>query len=79
MHPVSNESTFRLPMSGKDWELIDTALTAYAHMAVYRDLRDKLDMQVAMARAMDGAGRQAEHASTRSVSYGNRGIGGQSR
>lgn len=79
MHPVSNESTFRLPMSGKDWELIDTALTAYVHMAVYRDLRDKLDMQVAMARAMDGAGRQAEHASARSVSHGNQGIGGQSR
>ena len=79
MHPVSNESLFRLPMSGKDWELIDTALTAYAHMAVYRDLRDKLDMQVAMARAMDGAGRQAEHASKRGVSHGNRGLGGQSR
>ena len=79
MHSVSNESTFRLPMSSKGWELIDTALTAYAHMAVYRDLRDKLDMQVAMARAMDGAGRQAKHAGARSISHGNRRLGGQSR
>lgn len=59
MHRAQNEPTFRLSMSGEDWELIDSALTAYAHNATYRDLRDKLDMQVALVRAMDGATRDA--------------------
>ena len=57
MQGVPTETTFRLSMSDKDWEIIDTALTAYSHNAVYRDLRDKLDMQVAMVRALGQASR----------------------
>ncbi len=60
MKSVPNETAFRLSMSDKDWELIDTALTAYSHNAVYRDLRDKLDMQVALVRALNGATRSAK-------------------
>lgn len=65
MQGVPTETTFRLSMSDKDWEIIDTALTAYSHNAVYRDLRDKLDMQVAMVRALDGATRSAKVAGQR--------------
>ena len=65
MQGVPTETTFRLSMSDKDWEIIDTALTAYSHNAVYRDLRDKLDMQVAMVRALDGATRSAKVAGHR--------------
>lgn len=36
------------------WTLIHTALTAYDHNAVYRILRDHLDMQVGMLRALQG-------------------------
>ncbi|WP_405403282.1 hypothetical protein [Paracoccus sp. Ld10] len=56
---------FRLSMSGEDWALIDTALTAYSHNSVYRTLREKLDMQVAMVRAMDGASRSAQAGTSR--------------
>lgn len=59
MPRVPNETTLRLSISDEDWTLIETALTAYDHNAVYRDLRDRLDMQVTMIRAMDGATRNA--------------------
>lgn len=59
MPHAPNETTLRLSISGKDWTLIETALTAYDHNAIYRDLRDRLDIQVAMIRAMDGATRNA--------------------
>lgn len=54
MNHISNEKTLVLSLSSKDWTLIDTALTAYDHNAVYRDLRDNLDMQVGMLRALHG-------------------------
>ena len=72
MQGVPTETTFRLSMSDKDWEIIDTALTAYSHNAVYRDLRDKLDMQVAMVRALDGATRSAKVAGHRDASVPGR-------
>mgnify|MGYP000870946569 CR=1 FL=1 len=54
MNRISSEKTFVLSLSQKDWTLIETALTAYDHNAVYRDLRDDLDMQVGMLRALRG-------------------------
>ncbi|WP_394227857.1 hypothetical protein [Paracoccus marcusii] len=54
MKRISSEKTFVLSLSQKDWTLIETALTAYDHNAIYRDLRDNLDMQVAMLRALHG-------------------------
>lgn len=52
MKRISSEKTLVLSLSQKDWTLIETALTAYDHNAVYRDLRDNLDMQVGMLRAL---------------------------
>lgn len=60
MPRVPNETTLRLSISGEDWTLIETALTAYDHNAIYRDLRDRLDMQVAMIQAMDSATRNVD-------------------
>ncbi|WP_347920105.1 hypothetical protein [Paracoccus marcusii] len=54
MNHISSEKTLVLSLSQKDWTLIETALTAYDHNAVYRDLRDNLDMQVGMLRALHG-------------------------
>lgn len=38
----------------ESWTLIDTAPTVYHHKAVYRILRDHLDMQGGMLRALHG-------------------------
>ena len=72
MAHVPNETTLRLSISGEDWTLIETALTAYDHNAVYRDLRDRLDVQVAMIRAMDGATRNAGSGQVRDASGSSR-------
>lgn len=72
MPRVPNETTLRLSISGEDWTLIETALTAYDHNAIYRDLRDRLDMQVAMIRAIDGATRNACSGQVRSASASSR-------
>ena len=79
MPHVPNETTLRLSISGEDWTLIETALTAYDHNAVYRDLRDRLDMQVAMIRAMDGATRNAGSGQVRDASGSSRSTARQSR
>jgi len=65
MRRMSDNVMFRLAMSLEDWVLIDNALTAYAHNAAYRDVREKLDMQVAIARALSGASQSAQVSSAR--------------
>ena len=79
MPRVPNETTLRLSISGEDWTLIETALTAYDHNAIYRDLRDRLDMQVAMIRAIDGATRNACSGQVRGASASSRSATRQSR
>lgn len=79
MSHVLNETTFRLSISGQDWALFESALTAYDHNAVYRDLRDRLDMQVAMIRAMDRATRNAGTGHVRDASGTGRSAARQSR
>lgn len=60
MRRKSDDVMFRLAMSLENWVLIDNSLTAYAHNAAYRDLREKLDMQMAIARALSGASQSAK-------------------
>lgn len=79
MPRVPNETTLRLSISGEDWTLIETALTAYDHNAIYRDLRDRLDIQVAMIRAMYGATRNACSGQVRNASGSSRKATRQSR
>ena len=65
MRRMSDDVMLRLAMSLEDWVLIDNALTAYSHTAAYRDLREKLDMQVAIARVLSGASQSAQVSNAR--------------
>lgn len=65
MHRMSDAMMFRVAMSVEDWALIDTALTAYAHNAAYRELREKLKMQVPNARALSDVSQSANVSSAR--------------
>lgn len=71
MRRMSDDVMFRLAMFLEDWVLIDNALTAYAHNAAYRDLREKLDMQVAIARALSGASQSAKISDARRAGVEN--------
>ena len=65
MRRKSDDVMFRLAMSLEDWVLIDNALTAYSHNAAYRDVREWLDMQVAIARVLSGASQSAKVSNAR--------------
>ena len=65
MRRMSDDVMFCLAMSLEDWVIIDNALAAFAHNATYWNLREKLDMQVAIARVLSGASQSAKVSNTR--------------